>query len=99
MRDVAKMDREHSTSRQRERELKTSLGFDSELPSSTTLQSCSEKKEKVESRQYDDDSSDSRPSFTEAVKLPPAAGTDILNKVNLSFDEVFAQNPKSKTLK
>ncbi len=56
----------------------------------------SEKKEKVESRPYDDDSSDSIPSFTEAVKPPPAPGTDAFNKVNPSLDKVLAQNPRAR---
>ncbi len=76
--------------------MKTSLGVDSQRPSSATRQSRSEKKEKVEARSYDDDSSDSRPSFTEAVKLPPAPGTDAFNKVNPSLDKALAQNPRAR---
>ncbi len=32
----------------------------------------------------------------EAVKLPPAPGTDAFNKVNPSLDEALAQNPRAR---
>ncbi len=51
-------DRAHSTSRQRDRELKATLDVDSQQPSMSTRKSRSQKKKPVESRPYDDDSSD-----------------------------------------
>ncbi len=72
-----------------------SLGVDSQQPSSATRQSHSDKKENVESRPYDDESSDSRPSFMEAVNQPHAPWTDAFNKVNASLYEALAQNPRA----
>ncbi len=59
---------------------------------------CSQKKEKVESRPYDDDSLDYRPSFTDAVKPPPVPGSVAFNKAHPSLDEALAQNPKAQRL-
>ncbi len=56
-------DRAHSTSRQRDRELKATLDVDSQQPSMSTRKSRSQKKKPVESRPYDDDSSDAWPTF------------------------------------
>ncbi len=75
---VVKTDRERSTSRQRERELKASLGVDSQRPSSATRQSHSLDRTKVASRPYNDDSSDSRATFAEVV-IPPLPGTAAFN--------------------
>ncbi len=53
------------------------------------------RKKKDVSRLHDDDSSDSRPSFTDAVKPPPAPRTDTFNNVNPLLDEGLAQNPRA----
>ncbi len=92
---VVKTDRERSMSRQRERELKASLGVDSQRPSSATRQSRSLDRTKVTSRPYDDDSSDSRATFAEVVIQPlPCSAT--FNKANPSLSEALKQNHRAK---
>ncbi len=54
------------------------------------------KKENVESRPYDDDSSDARPSFAETLTPPPLQGTVAFNLLNPSPDEALQQNPRAK---
>ncbi len=90
------MDRECSTSRQKGRELKASLGVDSQRPSSATRQSHSQEQKKVVSRPYDDDSSDARVSIKEVI-APPLPGTDTFNKANPSPSEVLAKNQRAKS--
>ncbi len=92
---IIKMDRKRSTSRQRERELKASLGVDSQRPSSATQQSLSLDRTKVTSRPYDDDSSDSRATFAE-VLIQPLPGTATFNKANPSLSEALEQNQRAK---
>ncbi len=92
---VAKTDRECSTSKQRERELKASLGVDSPRPSSAKRQSHSQEQKKVVSRPYDDDSSDTRASFAELV-APPLPRTDAFNKAIPSPSEALAHNQRTK---
>ncbi len=76
------MDRERSTSRQRERELKA-------------RQSHSLDRTKVTSRLYDDESSDSRATFAEVV-IQPLSGTTTFNKANPSLNEALEQNQRAK---
>ncbi len=92
---VAKTDRERSTSKQRERELKALLGVDSQCPSFAKRQSRSQEQKKVASRPYNDDSSDNRASFAEVV-TPPLPRTDAYNKANSSPSEALAQNQRAK---
>ncbi len=75
--------------------MKASLGVDSQRPYSAKRQSCSQEQKKVASRLYDDDSSDTRASFTEVV-TPPLPRTDAFNKANSSPSEALAQNQRTK---
>ncbi len=56
----------------------------------------SQKKEKVELRPYDDDSSVARPSFAKAMLPPPATGSEAYKLLHPSLDEVLDQNPSGK---
>ncbi len=78
----------------RERERVKSI-IDSERPSSTKRQSRSQEQNKVVSRPYIYDSSDTRASFAEVV-APLLPRTEAFNKANILPSEVLAQNQRAK---
>ncbi len=90
--DEAKTDKEHSSSKQWDRELKASLGADSHRSSSAIRQGRDHTLRRANVNAWTDDiSSNDRQSFGEALSPPPAPASAEYNKANPMPDDALSQ--------